>query len=126
MSAHPDRRATGACGEQAARRALTAAGLTPLANNSGFRVGELDLVMRDADTVVFVEVRYRGSDRFGDGAVSVDRSKRRKLVRAAQLFLVRHPQLARQPCRFDVVALSGDPGRPSVDWIRNAFTLDDL
>ena len=125
MPALTERRATGDRGERAARRALSAAGLRPLASNSGFRVGELDLVMRDGDTVVFVEVRYRASADFGGALASVDRGKRRRLVRAAQLFLVRHPALSQQPCRFDVVGLSGDPDRPQLEWIRNAFTLDD-
>ena len=121
-----ERRATGNRGELAALHALTAAGLQPLASNSGFRLGELDLVMRDGDTVVFVEVRYRASDAFGGALASVDRSKRRKLVRAAQLFLARHPALAQQPCRFDVVGLEGDPRQPRLEWVRNAFTLDDV
>jgi len=82
--------------------------------------------MRDGGTVVFVEVRYRASDAFGGALASVDRSKRRKLVRAAQLFLARHPALAQQPCRFDVVGLEGDPRQPRLEWVRNAFTLDDV
>lgn len=120
------RRAHGAAGERAAERALMAAGLTPLARNAGYRLGELDLVMRDGDTVVFVEVRHRRSDAFGDAAGSVDRHKMRKLVRAAQLFLARHPALAQAPCRFDVVGLDGEAAQPTLHWIRNAFTLDDL
>ena len=125
-SAPAQRRAHGAQGERAAERALIQAGLTPLTRNAGYRLGELDLVMRDGDTIVFVEVRRRRSADFGDAASSVDRHKRRKLVRAAQLFLARHPALAQAPCRFDVVGLDGAHTEPVIDWIRNAFTLDDL
>lgn len=121
-----NRRAHGAEGERTAERALVAAGLTPLTRNAGYRLGELDLVMRDGDTIVFVEVRRRRSDAFGDAASSVDRNKRRRLVHAAQLFLARHPALAQAPCRFDVVGLDGPADAATVDWIRNAFTLDDL
>lgn len=124
--ARPDRRALGERGEQAALQALCANGLAPLASNAGFRLGEIDLVMRHDDTVVFVEVRVRSSSAFGGATASVDRGKRRRLVHAAQLFLARNPRLAQQPCRFDVVAISGDPSTPRLEWIRNAFTLDDL
>lgn len=126
VSAPAGRRAQGAECERAAERALASAGLVPLTRNAGYRLGELDLVMRDGDTLVFVEVRQRRSSDFGGALASVDRHKRRRLVRAAQLFLARHPALAQAPCRFDVVALSGEPARPDLEWVRNAFTLDDL
>lgn len=113
----------GAAVEAAARTHLRRAGLQPLAANARYRGGELDLVMRDGDTTVFVEVRYRASAAFGGGAVSVDLRKRRKLVLAAQLFLLAHPALADRPCRFDVVEAAGDP--PQLRWLRDAFRLED-
>lgn len=118
-------RRRGAGAEAAARAHLLRAGLHALAANAGFRLGELDLVMRDGDTVVFVEVRYRARDDFGGGAESVDRGKRRRIVRAAELFLLRHPALAESPCRFDVVEASGDPEAPDLTWHRDAFRVDD-
>ncbi len=117
----PDRRAAGAGWELAARRHLESAGLRLLAANQHYRMGELDLVMRDDEVVVFVEVRYRRSAGFGGSAPSVDFVKQRKLVLAAQCFLAEHADLARAPCRFDVVAVDGDAEAPRVDWIRNAF-----
>ena len=120
-----DRRARGAAVEDAARRHLLQAGLEDLARNVRAKVGELDLVMRDRDCVVFVEVRYRAQAGFGDGAASVDRWKRRKLVRAAQVFLQRTPKLANAPCRFDVIDASGDPEQPALRWIRAAFRADE-
>lgn len=123
-----DRRARGALVEEAARRHLLDAGLRPLAGNVNYRVGELDLVMldrdRDGDVVVFVEVRYRADADFGGGAASVDRGKRRKLLRAAHLFLLRTGR-GDANCRFDVVEAGGDPERPRLDWIRDAFRADD-
>jgi len=77
------------------------------------------------DVVVFVEVRYRQHAGFGGGAASIDRGKRRRLVRAALLFLARHRALADAPCRFDVVEASGDPGAPALNWLRDAFRADD-
>lgn len=115
----------GAAVEAAARVLLQNAGLQWRASNVRFRGGELDLVMYDriAASLVFVEVRYRCSSMFGGGAASIDISKRRKLVRAAQLYLNQHPALANSPCRFDVVEASGEP--PRLNWIRDAFRADD-
>jgi putative endonuclease len=118
-----DRRTRGATVEAAARAHLRAAGLEDVAANARYRRGELDLVMRDGDTLVFVEVRYRRDARFGGGAASIDLRKRRKLVIAAQLFLAMHPQWAQQPCRFDVVEAEGEP--PRLHWLRDAFRADD-
>jgi putative endonuclease len=118
------KRARGDRSETAALAMLQARGLQLLARNAASRGGELDLVMRDGTTVVFVEVRYRGSRRFGGGAASVDAGKRRKLVHAAQVFLAQHPELADAPCRFDVIAADGDPDAPSLTWLRAAFDAD--
>ena len=111
--------------ETAARDHLVEAGLQPVAANANYRLGELDLVMLDGDTLVFIEVRYRRDDRFGGGAASVDGRKQRKLVRAAQLFLQRHPRYANGACRFDVVEADGDPATPRLNWLRDAFRADD-
>ena len=123
--AEPDRRARGDAVEAAARRFLETRGLRLLACNAHSRGGEVDLVMDDAGTVVFVEVRYRAAAAFGGGAASVDAGKQRRLVHAARTFLARHPQHADTPCRFDVVAAAGDPASPELDWLRDAFRADD-
>jgi putative endonuclease len=125
-----DRRLQGAQAEAAARRHLVRAGMREVAANANFRLGELDLVMLDTgarggETLVFVEVRYRRDARFGGGAMSVDAIKQRKLVRAAQQFLLAHPRWSQAPCRFDVVEAEGDPANPRLRWIRDAFRADD-
>ena len=120
-----DRRARGDAVETAALGFLLERGLRALARNAGARGGELDLVMLEGETVVFVEVRYRGSAAFGGGAASVDAGKRRRLVHAARAFLHRHPQFADAPCRFDVIDACGDPLSPRMEWIRDAFRADD-
>jgi len=119
------RRSDGARIEALARDFLQRQGLVPVAANANYRGGELDLVMRDGDSLAFVEVRYRKSAAFGGAAASVDAGKRRKLVLAAELFLAAHRDLARLPCRFDVVAAHGDPEAPTFDWLRDAFRADD-
>lgn len=124
MSAALDRRARGSQVEAAARAFLRRAGLADVAANASFRSGELDLVMRDGDSLVFVEVRYRRDARFGGGAASVDARKQRRIATAAALFLQAHPALARQPCRFDVVEAEGDPAAPTLTWLKDAFRLD--
>lgn len=100
---------------------LQASGLRLLARNFSTRHGELDLVMRDRDTLVFVEVRYRAGNRHGDGADSITARKRQRLVIAAEQYRQAHPRIAALACRFDVVALSGPAQTPQIDWLRNAF-----
>ncbi len=117
-----DRARRGAAVEAAAERLLCAAGLQVLDRNVNFRGGELDRVMNDDGTVVFVEVRYRARTDFGGAAASVDSRKQQRLVLAAQLYLQAHPELCERPCRFDVVQASGDP--PRLQWLRDAFRLD--
>jgi putative endonuclease len=114
-------RRTGDAFELRALAQLERAGLALLKRNYTTRLGELDLVMRDGETVVFVEVRYRRSTRFGGAAVSVTAAKRTKLVHAASLFLAAHPQYANLECRFDVVAFEGSPQAPRGVWHRAAF-----
>lgn len=125
-----DRRSRGAAVEAAARTYLLEAGLREVAANANYRFGELDLVMlderaRSGATLVFVEVRYRSDARFGGGAASIDASKRRKLVHAAQLFLASHREFANIACRFDVIEADGAPDAPRLNWLRDAFRADD-
>lgn len=128
MAADPAKdssRAQGARIEALAAAFLCERGLTPIAANANARGGELDLVMRDGDIVVFIEVRYRRDARFGGGAASVDARKCRRIVLAAEQFLAAHREFARAPCRFDVIDASGDAAAPAFDWLRDAFRADD-
>lgn len=100
---------------------LESRGLTVLERNLLCRAGEIDIVARDGNALVFVEVRYRGSASHGGAAASVNRRKQQRLLRAARYFL---PALARRhfagrlpPCRFDVVC--EENGR--LQWIQHAF-----
>jgi putative endonuclease len=114
-------RAAGDVFEQRACAELERAGLKLLARNYTTRHGELDLVMRDGNTVVFVEVRYRKSTSHGDAAASITTSKQARLILAAQHWLAANPKHAKYPCRFDVVSYDGPPAAVRREWLRNAF-----
>lgn len=104
--------------EAAARRWLESKGLRFIAANVRVRGGEIDLIMRDGKTTVFVEVRYRRSGLYGGAAASVTRSKQHKLLQTARLWLARHNgSFDTVDCRFDVVAFTGN----EVEWIKDAF-----
>jgi putative endonuclease len=109
--------------ESRAWRYLQARGLRLLHRNYRSRRGEIDLVVQDKDSLVFVEVRYRRQSRFGSAAESVDRRKQTKLIACARHYMQTHPETARQSCRFDVVSISGSDA--DIEWIRNAFGAQD-
>ena len=109
-------------GEAAAARYLKRRGYKVLARGDRFGPGELDLVMLDRDTIVFVEVKTRQSHDAGHPAEAVDEVKQRKLTRLAVTFLKRYGLLER-PARFDVIAITWPAGKwfPTIEHIRNAF-----
>ncbi len=109
-------------GEQAAERYLKRRGYKVLARSNRLRPGELDLVMLDCGTIVFVEVKTRQSQEAGHPAEAVDEKKQRRLTRLAVTFLKRH-RLLEYPARFDVVAITwpGGRGRPQIEHFPNAF-----
>ena len=116
-----DTRNRGAHWENAAARFLSDRGLKPLSRNYHGRFGEIDLIMLDKDTLVFVEVRFRRRSAYGSGADSVTRTKQARIVRAAGRFLQQNQRHRRRPCRFDVVSIGIDLDEPVIDWIRGAF-----
>ncbi len=105
--------------ERQARRYLESQGLRLETRNYRCRAGEIDLIMRDGDCLVFVEVRYRKNARYGSPAETVTRGKQRRVIHAAQHYLQRHP--TRLDCRFDVLAMTGSD---DVEWLRSAFQAD--
>ncbi len=118
-----NRRRQGGQYEQRALRYLERRGLALVQTNFSCRAGEIDLIMHERqDLLVFVEVRYRGSDRFGGAAETVGPAKQRKLRLAAAWFLNTN-NWQHRPCRFDVVAITGaGPGADDrIEWIRDAF-----
>jgi putative endonuclease len=115
------RKQTGDAWELKARRWLEGKGLRFVAANVRGRCGEIDLIMKDGQTIVFVEVRFRQSSRFGGAAASVTLAKQQKLLQTAHLWLARHNgSFDTVDCRFDVVAFTGN----AIDWLKNAFGED--
>lgn len=109
---------TGDAWESTARNWLQSKGLHFIAANVRGRGGEIDLIMCEGNTTVFVEVRYRRSAQFGGAAASVTRSKQHKLLQTARLWLARHNgSFDTVDCRFDVLAFTGN----DVEWFKDAF-----
>lgn len=109
------RQQQGRAGEQAALRHLRDHGLVLVETNFTCKGGEIDLVMHDGATLVFVEVRTRADASHGGAAASVGYHKQRRIVRAAQLYLQRFDETP--ACRIDVVAIDGG----AIAWMPNAI-----
>jgi len=114
-------RGDGAAAERAAARHLERAGLRVVARNCRSPFGEIDLVMRDGDALVFVEVRFRAREDFGTPAESVDRRKQQRLRATAEHFLQHDSRACNGPCRFDIVAITATDAGERIEWLRNAF-----
>lgn len=117
----PRRQAIGAAGEQQALDHLQRQGLRLVARNVRERGGEIDLVMLDGATLVFVEVRARAARGLVGALESVTPTKQRRVTHAARLFLARHPDHAQRACRFDVVGITHAGVASTLEWARNAF-----
>jgi putative endonuclease len=107
--------------EQLALAWLQAQGLALIQSNYRCKVGEIDLVMRERELLVFIEVRFRGIRSQVAPCETVDFRKQRKLLRTARHFLLCNERLAELPCRFDVLGISDERGTPRYEWIRDAF-----
>lgn len=114
--------------EDIAYKYLSKRGMTLLERNFSCRFGEIDLVMRQHDTIVFVEVRYRAKASHGNAMESVHRSKQSKIIKAASIYMTAK-ELWGYDMRFDVLALNGRKkgifARPSIDWIPAAFQANE-
>lgn len=114
-------RESGFAAEQRALDHLTHHGLKLIETNYRSRFGEIDLILRDGDVLVFTEVRMRSSNDFGGAAASITGAKQAKLIKTAHHYLA---QFTRPPaCRFDAVLL-GATHDGAIEWIKNAFSAD--
>ena len=111
--------ARGNAAEDRALDFLEAQGLHLLMRNYRLRSGEIDLVMRDREHVVFTEVRYRRSDNFGGAVHSINVRKQQKIIATANHYMLRYG--VELPARFDVVAITG---KDDIQWIQDAFIAD--
>ncbi len=118
-----NRRATGSKYETLASQHLTRQGLMLIEQNFTTKFGEIDLVMRNKETIVFVEVKYRKEQQFGHAAEFVNYQKRKKLIRTATIWLNKNGFSPQSTCfRFDVVAIHQEGN--DINWIKNAITQD--
>ena len=116
------RQILGKTGEDLACIELRRRGYAILARRYRTRFGEIDIVAREGDTIVFVEVKARSTGRFGDGAAAVTGGKQRKVGRMAVDYLQRR-RMPDRPCRFDVVSVDLSSARPVVEVYRDAFDV---
>ncbi len=112
------RSSPGAGAEQWAAQYLQQNGLEIIAKNYRGRFGEIDLIMQDNATLVFVEVRLRRNANFGGAAASIDARKQQRIIRTAQQYLANLERMP--PCRFDAVLMDDVLGN-NVQWLKNAF-----
>ena len=108
--------------EQYAQDFLAKEGLTFVEKNYHCRQGEVDLIMLEGDTYIFVEVKYRKSKAFGGAIAAISASKQKKIKHCVTFYL-HHAGLNEYntPCRVDVIALEGDINQPDINWLKNAF-----
>lgn len=116
-----DRKKSGMDAERTAERFLNRNGLKTLLRNAYCRMGEIDLVMQEQDTIVFVEVRKRSHSAYGGAAQSVNYRKQRKLIQTARYLMLSHPKWSERPCRFDVIAFEAGSDITDPTWYRDAF-----
>jgi putative endonuclease len=106
--------------EAVAEKKLKAAGYVILERNFRTRLGEIDLVAEESGVLCFVEVKGRKGPRFGAPAEAVTFEKRRRIARAARVYVLRR-RLGKRPCRFDVVSITESPAGVAVEIFRGAF-----
>lgn len=104
--------------ERLAEDYLAAKGFALIERNFLCKSGEIDLIMKDQNYWVFIEVRYRKNKEFGGALASITAGKQKKLRRAAEYYLLQHFGNTPPPCRFDVVGIEG---QDEIMWIKNAF-----
>ncbi|RUO42877.1 YraN family protein [Aliidiomarina taiwanensis] len=113
-------RALGTKQEDTALRFLTQQGLRLLARNYRLRDGEIDLIMYDQAYLVFIEVKYRKNGHFADILEQIDQRQLVRIRRSARIFMHQHGMVEHQTlCRFDVVAITGQPFH--IEWLKDAF-----
>jgi putative endonuclease len=107
--------------EELAYTYLCEHGLQLVKRNYRCKVGEIDLIMLERDILVFIEVRYRQSQRYGGSVESIDQRKQQRILTTATHYLQAHRWAQNHPCRFDVVLISGAMSYPQLRWIADAF-----
>lgn len=107
--------------ERLAEDRLITHGLKLIKRNYACQSGEIDLIMQEQNTIVFVEVRYRKDNQYGGGIESIDFRKQKKIQMTAMHYLQNHDRHHDHPCRFDAMIINGQASAPTINWIKNAF-----
>lgn len=110
---------TGQAAETKALHYLKKRGLKLVQRNFQCRYGEIDLIMQNYQSLIFVEVKFRTSSDFGHGSEFIHSKKQNRIIKTASAFLQNMPSFQKKACRFDAVSIY--PSR--VEWIQNAFIL---
>lgn len=116
------RKKLGDLAEQRACEFLQAQGLELMTQNYRAACGEIDLIMRAGDEIVFVEVRSRAKKDYGTPIESINKNKQIKMIKTSLIFLQQRNWLDKVSCRFDVIGISHD----HLEWIQDAFTAEIL
>lgn len=120
------KREIGDAAETLAVKKLKKAGYKIIERNFTARCGEIDIIAKDREYIVFVEVRYRKTGLYGSGAETVDFAKRKKIIRTALCYLAKN-NASEHPARFDVVSISGAlDGKYDIEVIKNAFDAESI
>lgn len=115
------RKALGSKGEELAVQYLKKKGYKVIERNYRCQWGEIDLIARDKETLIFVEIKARSSSGFGLPQEAVDRFKQEKLIQVAKVYMAEHRLQETIPARFDVVAVHLTPAGPDIELIKDAF-----
>lgn len=108
--------------EQLAAEYLTKKGLTVVKSNFHCRFGEIDIIAKDGNTFIFIEVKYRSNVNYGGAISAVSPSKQEKIKKSAQIYLQQHAlNEYNTACRFDVIAMQGQLNSPEITWLTNTF-----
>lgn len=121
MAYRPASKSKGELAESYACEFLQQQGLTLVDKNYSIKQGEIDLIMRDGNYLVFVEVRLRGDEIYGTGLESISANKVKRILAAARHYLLMHLLVDKIDCRFDIISLSNTL---ELDWIKNAFEVE--
>jgi putative endonuclease len=113
---------TGHAAEEKALKYLSDKGFKLVTRNYTCRLGEIDLIMRDKNYLVFIEVRSRTNPSFGGGIASITYAKRQKIIKTTSHYIMKNQLQDKFPLRFDVVSIDGASG--AITWIKDAFGAD--
>lgn len=115
-----NKRALGSEGEEKAVRYLIKQGCSIIMTNYTCKIGEIDIIAKQDDTVVFIEVKWRKNDKMGRPYEAVNYHKQMKVIKSAMLY-AQQKQLFEKPLRFDVIEIIGE----EILWLKNAFSLEN-